>query len=67
MSDKRMNAIDGLVLRIMKDRKVLGHDELVSECIKQLYSMFKVQFNCNFIFLFWISFVSLLNFTFHFL
>lgn len=40
----RRYAIDALIVRIMKRRKVLDHQQLVMECVKQLGPMFKV---CN--------------------
>lgn len=38
----RRYAIDAALVRIMKSRKVLGHQQLVSECVEQLSRMFKV-------------------------
>ena len=38
----RRYAIDASIVRIMKSRKVLGHQQLVMECVKQLGRMFKV-------------------------
>ncbi|KAI8002445.1 Cullin-1 [Camellia lanceoleosa] len=38
----RRYAIDASIVRIMKSRKVLGHQQLVMECVKQLSRMFKV-------------------------
>lgn len=38
----RRYAIDAAIVRIMKSRKVLGHQQLVSECVEQLTRMFKV-------------------------
>lgn len=40
----RRYAIDASIVRIMKRRKVLDHQQLVMECVKQLGPMFKV---CN--------------------
>ncbi|VVA89777.1 unnamed protein product [Arabis nemorensis] len=37
----RRYAIDAAVVRIMKSRKVLGHQQLVSECVEHLSRMFK--------------------------
>ncbi|PPD95519.1 hypothetical protein GOBAR_DD07455 [Gossypium barbadense] len=37
----RRYAIDAALVRIMKSRKVLGHQQLVSECVEQLSRMFK--------------------------
>lgn len=39
----RRYAIDASIVRIMKSRKVLGHQQLVSECVEQLGRMFKVR------------------------
>lgn len=38
----RRYAIDASIVRIMKIRKVLGHQQLVMECVEQLGRMFKV-------------------------
>lgn len=38
----RRYAIDASIVRIMKSRKVLGHQQLVLECVEQLSRMFKV-------------------------
>ena len=38
----RRYAIDASIVRIMKSRKVLGHQQLVMECVEQLGCMFKV-------------------------
>lgn len=40
----RRYAIDASIVRIMKSRKVLGHQQLVMECVEQLGRMFKVRF-----------------------
>ncbi|KAF5182309.1 Cullin-1 [Thalictrum thalictroides] len=40
----RRYAIDASLVRIMKGRKVLGHQQLVMECVEQLGSMFKPDF-----------------------
>ncbi|GMI93912.1 cullin 1, AUXIN RESISTANT 6, INCURVATA 13 [Hibiscus trionum] len=37
----RRYAIDAAIVRVMKSRKVLGHQQLVSECVEQLSRMFK--------------------------
>ncbi|KAL6517150.1 Cullin-1 [Orobanche minor] len=37
----RRYAIDASIVRIMKSRKVLGYQQLVSECVEQLNRMFK--------------------------
>ncbi|KAJ4827943.1 Cullin-1 [Turnera subulata] len=37
----RRYAIDAAIVRIMKSRKVLSHQNLVSECVEQLSRMFK--------------------------
>ena len=38
----RRYAIDASIVRIMKSRKVMGHQQLVAECVEQLSRMFKV-------------------------
>lgn len=43
----RRYAIDAALVRIMKSRKVLGHQQLVSECVEQLSRMFKVLIQAN--------------------
>lgn len=40
----RRYAIDASIVRIMKSRKVLAHQQLVLECVEQLGRMFKVGF-----------------------
>ncbi|CAM8911872.1 hypothetical protein QQ045_031817 [Rhodiola kirilowii] len=40
----RRYAIDASIVRIMKSRKVLGHQQLVLECVEQLGKMFKPDF-----------------------
>ncbi|KAF6139115.1 hypothetical protein GIB67_009958 [Kingdonia uniflora] len=40
----RRYAIDASIVRIMKSRKVLGHTQLVTECVEQLNRMFKPDF-----------------------
>ncbi|RZC80851.1 hypothetical protein C5167_043421 [Papaver somniferum] len=40
----RRYAIDASIVRIMKSRKVLGHQNLVMECVEQLGRMFKPDF-----------------------
>ncbi|KAL3749382.1 hypothetical protein ACJRO7_010486 [Eucalyptus globulus] len=37
----RRYAIDASIVRIMKDRKVLGYQQLVTECVEQLCCIFK--------------------------
>lgn len=39
--DRRF-AIDAIIVRIMKSRKVLGYQELVAECVEQQAHSFKV-------------------------
>ncbi|KAL2238955.1 UNVERIFIED_CONTAM: Cullin-1 [Sesamum indicum] len=39
----RRYAIDAAIVRIMKSHKVLGHQQLVLECVEQLSRMFKVR------------------------
>ena len=39
----RKHAIDATIVRVMKSRKVLGHQQLVLECVEQLGHMFKVK------------------------
>ncbi|XP_042442574.1 cullin-1-like isoform X2 [Zingiber officinale] len=41
----RRYAIDASIVRIMKSRKVLGHQQLVMECVEQLGRMFKIKTN----------------------
>lgn len=52
----RRYAIDASIVRIMKSRKVLGHQQLVLECVEQLGRMFKVH-NTLFSFLSFFFFV----------
>ncbi|KAI4311176.1 hypothetical protein MLD38_036091 [Melastoma candidum] len=40
----RRYAMDASIVRIMKSRKVLGHQQLVMECVEQLGRMFKPDF-----------------------
>ncbi|KAL5983861.1 Cullin-1 [Asimina triloba] len=40
----RRYAIDASIVRIMKSRKVLGHQQLVLECVEELGRMFKPDF-----------------------
>lgn len=46
----RRHAIDASIVRVMKSRKVVGHQQLVLECIEQLGHRFKVN---HFFFFFW--------------
>ena len=39
----RRYAVDASIVRIMKSRKVLPHQQLVLECVEQLGRMFKVR------------------------
>ncbi|KAJ0255120.1 Cullin protein [Hirschfeldia incana] len=41
VDNNRRYAIDASIVRIMKSKKVLGHEQLVSECVKQLSGLFK--------------------------
>ncbi|KAK9927642.1 hypothetical protein M0R45_024818 [Rubus argutus] len=41
VDNDRRYAIDAAIVRIMKSRKVFGHQELVVECVEQLRHMFK--------------------------
>ena len=38
----RRYAIDASIVRIMKSRKVMGHQQLVAECVEHLFHMFKI-------------------------
>ncbi|KAL9234534.1 hypothetical protein vseg_009395 [Gypsophila vaccaria] len=40
----RRYAIDASIVRIMKSRKVLGYQQLITECVEQLSRMFKPDF-----------------------
>ncbi|KAH9604161.1 hypothetical protein KSS87_010501 [Heliosperma pusillum] len=40
----RRYAIDASIVRIMKSRKVLGYQQLITECVEQLNRMFKPDF-----------------------
>ena len=42
----RRYAIDASIVRIMKSRKQLPHQQLVLECVEQLGRMFKVSLQC---------------------
>lgn len=42
VDEDRRHAIDASIIRIMKNRKVLGHQELTMECVNHLRHMFKV-------------------------
>lgn len=46
----RRYAIDASIVRIMKSRKVLGHQQLVMECVEQLGRMFKVYMTFDILF-----------------
>ncbi|XP_018465701.2 cullin-1-like [Raphanus sativus] len=37
----RRYAIEASIVRIMKGKKILGHEQLISECVNQLIGMFK--------------------------
>ncbi|CAN7051524.1 hypothetical protein BRARA_G01463 [Brassica rapa] len=41
VNNDRRYAIEASIVRIMKGKKVLGHEQLVSQCVKQLSGMFK--------------------------
>ncbi|KAF8114396.1 hypothetical protein N665_0038s0020 [Sinapis alba] len=41
VDNDRRYTIEASIVRIMKGKKVLGHEQLVSECVKQLSGMFK--------------------------
>lgn len=43
----RRYAIDASIVRIMKSRKVLGYQQLITECVEQLSRMFKVRLPLN--------------------
>lgn len=47
----RRYAIDAAIVRIMKSRKVLGHQQLVMECVEQLGRMFKVSLSLIYIYM----------------
>lgn len=48
----RRYAIDASIVRIMKSRKVLPHQQLVLECVEQLGRMFKVGVTLKYFFIF---------------
>jgi hypothetical protein len=43
----RRYTIDTTIVRIMKSRKVLGHEHLVMECVEQLGHLFKVSLSLS--------------------
>jgi hypothetical protein len=43
----RRHTIDTTIIRIMKSRKVLGHEHLVMECVEQLGHLFKVSLSLS--------------------
>lgn len=49
------------ILRRMKSRKVLGHQQLVMECVEQLSRMFKVCLRLSFILAIFILYDSLMD------
>lgn len=48
----RRYAIDASIVRIMKSRKVLPHQQLVLECVEQLGRMFKVGVTLKYIYIY---------------
>ena len=57
----RRYAIDAAIVRIMKSRKVLGHQQLVMECVEQLGRMFKVSLSLSLSYIYICCFCMMLN------
>ena len=47
VNNDRRYTIDAAIVRIMKSHKVLGHQQLVMECVEQLSRMFKVSLSLH--------------------
>jgi hypothetical protein len=47
VNNDRRYTIDAAIVRIMKSHKVLGHQQLVMECVEQLGRMFKVSLSLH--------------------
>jgi hypothetical protein len=60
----RRYAIDAAIVRIMKSRKVLGHQQLVMECVEQLGRMFKVSLSLSLNFFFFLIFCLCVDVTY---